>query len=103
VLLGVERSVFARAGFLKLSEMPVTEDESLRRRLNELVTTGDESGASDDLAQKLRDLKNKCRFNKKGLLPEAEMKLAERYLKDLRCYNIDGGSNYSWKHIHFNF
>ena len=77
VLLGVERSVFARAGFLKLSEMPVTEDESLRRRLNELVTTGDESGASDDLAQKLRDLKNKCRFNKKGLLPEAENKLAE--------------------------
>ena len=77
VLLGVERSVFARAGFLKLSEMPVTEDESLRRRLNELVTTGDESGASDDLAQKLRDLKNKCRFNKKGLLPEAEGKLAD--------------------------
>ena len=75
VLLGVERSVYARAGFLKLSEMPVTEDESLRRRLNELVTTGDESGASDDLAQKLRDLKNKCRFNKKGLLPEAEGEL----------------------------
>ena len=72
VLLGVERSVFARAGFLRLSEMPVTEDESLRRRLNELVTTGDESGASDDLAQKLRDLKNRCRFNKKGLLPELE-------------------------------
>ena len=72
VLLGVERSVFARAGFLKLSEMPVTEDESFRRRLNELVTTGDESGASDDLAQKLRDLKNRCRFNRKGLLPELE-------------------------------
>ena len=77
VLLGVERSVFARAGFLRLSEMPVTEDESLRRRLNELVTTADESGASDALAQKLRDLKNKCRFNKKGLLPEAEAKQAE--------------------------
>ena len=77
VLLGVERSVFARAGFLKLTDMPVTEDESLRRRLNELVTTGDESGASDDLAQKLRDLKNKCRFNKKGVLPEAEGRLAE--------------------------
>ena len=77
VLLGVERSVFARAGFLKLSEMPVTEDESLRRRLNELVTTGDESGASDDLSQKLRDLKNRCRFNKKGLLPELETKQAE--------------------------
>ncbi len=77
VLLGVERSVFSRAGFLRFSEMPVTEDESLRRRLNELVTTADESGASDALAQKLRDLKNKCRFNKKGLLPEAEAKQAE--------------------------
>ena len=77
VLLGVERSVFARSGFLRLSEMPVTEDESLRRRLNELVTTADESGASDDLAQKLKDLKNRCRFNKKGLLPEQEIKLAD--------------------------
>ncbi len=77
VLLGVERSVFARAGFLKLSEMPVTEDESLRRRLNELVTTGDESGASDDLAQKLKDLKNACRFNKKGRLPELENQRSE--------------------------
>ena len=77
VLLGVERSVFARAGFLKLSEMPVTEDESLRRRLNELVTTADESGASDDLAQKLRDLKNRCRFNRKGLLPELEAQQVE--------------------------
>ena len=77
VLLGVERSVFARAGFLRQSEMPVTEDEALRRRLNELVTTGDESGASDDLAQRLRDLKNRCRFNKKGLLPEVEARQAE--------------------------
>ena len=77
VLLGVERSVFARSGFLRQSEMPVTEDESLRRRLNELVTTADESGASDDLAQKLKDLKNRCRFNKKGLLPEQEGKLAD--------------------------
>lgn len=72
VLLGVERSVFSRAGFLRQSEMPVTEDEALRRRLNELVTTGDESGASDELVRHLRDLKNRCRFNKKGLLPEVE-------------------------------
>lgn len=93
VLLGVERSVFARAGFLKLSEMPVTEDESLRRRLNELVTTGDESGASDDLAQKLRDLKNRCRFNKKGLLPELETQrdTLEQKLQQLQTlkYQID--------------
>ena len=72
MLLGVEKEVFLRAGFLRLADLPVTQDESLRRRLNALVTTGDESGAADDLAQKLRDLKNRCRFNKSGLLPQAE-------------------------------
>ncbi len=73
LLLGVERNVFTRAGFLKLTDMPVTQDEALRRRLNNLVTTGDESGDADKLGQTLKDLKNKCRSNKaNGLLPEAE-------------------------------
>ena len=76
-LLGVERSVFTRTGFLKLTDMPVTQDEALRRRLNALVTTGDESGAADDLAQKLKDLKNRCRHNKTGLLPQAEAQQQE--------------------------
>lgn len=71
-LLGVEKSVFIRSAFIRLSDMPVTQDDALRRRLNALVTTGDESGASDDLSQKLRDLKNRCRHNKAGLLPQAE-------------------------------
>ncbi len=71
-LLGVERSVFVRAGFLKQSDLPVTQDDSLRRRLNNLVTTGDESGASDKLGEALKDLKNKCRHNRTGLLPQAE-------------------------------
>ena len=72
ILLGVERSVFTRAGFLKLTDLPVTQDEALRRRLNNLVTTGDESGAGDKLQQALKDLKNKCRYNRNGLLPQAE-------------------------------
>ena len=76
-LLGVERSVFLRAGFLRLSDLPVTQDESLRRRLNALVTTGDESSAGDLLAQKLKDLKNKCRYNRSGLLPQAELQRVE--------------------------
>lgn len=72
MLLGVERSVFTRAGFLKLTDLPVTQDDALRRRLNNLVTTGDESGAGDKLASTLKDLKNKCRYNRTGLLPQAE-------------------------------
>ena len=76
-LLGVERSVFQRAGFLRLADLPLTQDESLRRRLNALVTTGDENNAGDLLAQKLKDLKNKVRYNRSGLLPQAEAQQAE--------------------------
>jgi len=72
VLLGVEKSVFTRSAFIRQADLPVGEDEALRRRLNALVTTGDETGASDDLAEKLKNLKNKCRHNKTGLLPQAE-------------------------------
>ena len=88
-LLGVERSVFVRAGFLKLSDMPVTQDDALRRRLNNLVTTGDESGAGEKLAQSLKDLKNKCRYNKSGLLPqaEAEQEKLEEQLHTLQDLN----------------
>ncbi len=78
MLLGVEKSVFLRAGFLKLTDLPVTQDEALRRRLNAIVTTGDESGTADELAQKLKDLKNRCRLNKStGLLPQAEARQKE--------------------------
>lgn len=72
VLLGVEQTVFRRAGFIRHTDLPVTQDEALRRRLNALVTTGDDSGAADRLAANLKDLKNKCRYNRSGLLPQAE-------------------------------
>ena len=71
-LLGVERSVFLRSGFIRLTDLNVTDDEALRRRLNNLVTTGDESSAADGLASHLRDLKNRVRHNRTGLLPQAE-------------------------------
>ena len=88
-LLGVERSVFTRAGFLKLADLPVTQDDALRRRLNNLVTTGDESGAGERLAQSLKELKNKCRYNRSGLLPlaEAERDKLEEQLRSLQDLN----------------
>lgn len=69
VLLGVERSVFTRSAFLRFSDLPVEQDEALRSRLNALVTTGDESNASQRFGQKLRELKNKC-SGRAGLLPQ---------------------------------
>ena len=86
LLLGVEKSVFLRSGFLRLSDLPVTQDDALRRRLNALVTTGDESGTGEHLARKLKELKNRCRFNRTGLLPQAESRQAqlEKDLAQLR-------------------
>ena len=76
MLLGMERSVFLRSGFIRLSDLPVTNDEALRRRLNALVTTGDESSAGDRLNRGLKELKNRVRYNRTGLLHQAEGELA---------------------------
>ena len=72
-LLGVEKDVFTRSGFLSFTDLPVTEDEQLRSRLNALVTTGDESGNAERLEQKLKELKNRCRYNKTGLIPQLRL------------------------------
>ena len=86
MLLGVEQSVFRRAGFIRHADLPVSQDEALRRRLNALVTTGDESGAADRLAANLRDLRNRCRYNRTGLIPQTE---AERDALDTKINELD--------------
>lgn len=74
-LLGVERSVFCRAGFLSLNQMAVTADEALARRLQALVTTGDESGDARHLEQELKALRNRIRYNRTGLLSQTQEQL----------------------------
>ncbi len=93
MLLGVEQSVFRRAGFVRHADLPVTQDEALRRRLNALVTTGDESGAADRLASNLRDLRNRCRYNKTGLIPQTEMErdALETSIGELDALNAQSG------------
>ena len=90
MLLGVEQTVFRRAGFIRQADLPVTQDEALRRRLNALVTTGDDSGAADRLASELKDLKNRCRYNRSGLLPQAEAKRKELEEKIGELEKLDG-------------
>lgn len=77
VLLGVERSVYQRSGFLRGSDLAVTQDEAFSRRLNRLVTTGDDSPAGPALEGKLRELRNKCQYNKSGLIPQARQELQQ--------------------------
>lgn len=76
-LLGVERSVFQRSALIRQSDFPITADDALSRRLNALVTTGDESATGPALGRYLRDLRNRCRHNQTGQLPQAERKRRE--------------------------
>lgn len=86
LLLGVEKSVFLRTGFLRFSDLPVKADDALRRRLNALVTTGDETGDGERLSAKLRELKNRCRHNQTGLIPacQAEIRAAQEQLWEVQ-------------------
>ena len=81
MLLGVEKSVFLRSAFVRFSDLPVEADEALRRRLNALVTTGDESGSGDRLGRKLAELKRKIQYNRTGLLPQIHADLRDLKLQ----------------------
>ncbi len=93
MLLGVEKSVFVRTAFLRLQDLPVGDDEQLRRRLNNLVTTGDESGSAEQLERGLKELKNRIRYNRTGRLPqlEEEQKQLERELAELQQLEESAG------------
>ena len=85
MLLGVEKSVFTRSAFVRFTDLPVEADEALRRRLNALVTTGDENASADRLGEKLAELKRKIQYNKSGALPQLNMDLRsmEAQLREL--------------------
>ena len=93
-LLGVEQSVFRRSSFIRQADLPVTADEALRRRLNALVTTGDENNAADRMADTLKELRNKCRYNRSGLIPQAESErdALESRLTELEALEAQCGS-----------
>ena len=60
-ILGVEREIFCRTGFIRQADLPDFQSELLRSRLTDLVTTGDDSGDAKVLADSLKDLNNRCK------------------------------------------
>lgn len=76
-LLGVERSVYQRSGFIGQQSISISADDALQTRLRALVSTGDETVNAGQALQKLRDLKNRRRHNKSGLIPRTQERLQE--------------------------
>lgn len=88
-LLGAERSVFERSALIRQASLAVSSDSALERRLQSLVTTGEEDVSYSLVEKKLRDLKNRRKHNKTGLIPNCEHALAdvESRLSALRACN----------------
>ena len=76
-LLGVERSVYQRSGFIGQQAIALSADNALQSRLRALVAAGDETVNAGKALQTLRDLKNRRRHNKSGLIPRAQERLQE--------------------------
>lgn len=76
-LIGVERSVYERSGFLSFRCMSISGDHALEARLNALVSSGEESFSYTQVEKRLRDQRNRLRHNRQGLLPQAEEELRQ--------------------------
>lgn len=76
-LLGVERSVFQRTAFLSGADLTVTQDQALARQLGNLASSGIGTDSYPAAAARLKGWKNRCRYNKTGVLPEAELRLRQ--------------------------
>ncbi len=59
MLCGVERSVFERTAFIRQLGLAVSEDHTLEKRLNSLVTTGEEGKSASELEQSLHEMRLK--------------------------------------------
>lgn len=77
VLIGAERSVYERSGFLRQRGVGLSKDASLEQRLSGLVSTGDEDYSYTAVEAELRKIAARCKHNNTGLLPAAERDLAK--------------------------
>lgn len=76
VLVGAERGVYERSGFLRQRGIGLSKDASLEQRLAGLVSTADEDYSFIEIEEELKTLKNRCKHNNTGLLPTATQELA---------------------------
>ena len=76
-LLGVEREVFRRTAFLGGSELTVTQDSDLSRRLEQLAAAGRETDSFPAAEGRLKAWQNRLRYNRSGEIPRALERLRE--------------------------
>lgn len=78
MLTGVGSEVFRRSAFIEQGKIAVTHSPELEKRINAIVTTGDENCSYTQADERLRQWQRARRFNRRGKLPELEDKIAQK-------------------------
>lgn len=84
-LTGVSKDVFRRSAYIGQGAVAVTGSPELEKRINAIVSTGEEQSSYSEADERLRSWQRKRRFNRRGLLPELEARMddAKRRLEDM--------------------
>ena len=77
MLTGVSRDVFRRSAFIAQGALSVSGSVELEKRINSIVSTGEESSSYSEAEAKLRSWQRQRRYNRHGLLPELESHMDE--------------------------
>lgn len=72
ILLGVPQDVFERSAYIRQTGIAVEQSKALEQRITSLITTGEEDTSFTGAAEQLKRQRNTRRYNKSGLLPQAE-------------------------------
>ncbi len=80
-LTGVPREVFERSAFIRQAGLAVSADPELEKRINAIVSTGDEEISYTQTNERLKKWRNRRRSGKRGALPELEAEMDDVRLR----------------------
>ena len=85
LLTGVSKEVFRRSAFIAQGGVAVSGSPELEKRIQQIVSSGDEQTSYSEAENRLRTWQHRRRYHRKGLLPvlEGEMDEAQRQLSDI--------------------
>ena len=76
-LTGVTKDVFRRSAFIAQGAVSLSGSPELEKRINAIVSTGEEQTSYSEADERLRQWQRKRRYNRRGLLPELEGRMDE--------------------------
>lgn len=76
-LLGVPQSVYQRCAFIPSGSMAISADADLERRINALISTGEEKVSFLQAENRLKKQLHQRKYNRTGAIPQLEAEIGE--------------------------